>query len=84
MLQPQGYTMHNFNKTFASLDEFIAECIRICPIVDVKDNVVNMKQPLNSSRVNALSFNARVAELDRDSSTSRDKNGFSEEFEVVI
>ena len=36
--------MQNFNKYFTTLDEFINECIKICPIVDVKDNVVYLKQ----------------------------------------
>lgn len=36
--------MQNLNKNFASLDEFISECIKMCPIVDVKDNVVFLKQ----------------------------------------
>lgn len=76
----QGYTMQNLNKHFQSLDEFINECIRMCPIVDVKDNVVYLKQPLCSSRVNAINFNARIQELEREANFKA-KNGFSEEFE---
>lgn len=36
--------MQNLNKYFLTLDEFINECIKMCPIVDVKDNVVFLKQ----------------------------------------
>ena len=72
--------MQNLNKHFQSLDEFINECIRMCPIVDVKDNVVYLKQPLCSSRVNAINFNARIQELEREANFKA-KNGFSEEFE---
>ena len=36
--------MQNLNKNFATLDEFMSECIKMCPIVDVKDNVVYLKQ----------------------------------------
>jgi len=32
------------NKHFATLDEFINECIKMCPIVDVKDNVVKLEK----------------------------------------
>jgi len=36
--------MQNLNKHFATLDEFINECIKMCPIVDVKDNVVKLEK----------------------------------------
>ena len=75
--------MQNLNKYFPTLDEFINECIKMCPIVDVKDNVVFLKQALVSSRVNAVNFNNRVQELERDAN-SKGKNGYSEEFEVNI
>lgn len=79
---PQGYTMQNFHKHYQTLDEFINECIKMCPIVDVKDNVVYLKQPLCSSRVNAIHFSARIRELEREASF-KTKNGFSEEFESL-
>ncbi len=79
---PQGYTMQNLNKFYPTLDEFINECIKMCPIVDVKDNVVYLKQPLCSSRINAIHFGARVQELEREA-LFRAKNGFSEEFESL-
>ena len=82
MLKAQGYTMQNLKKHFGTLDEFISECIRMCPIVDVKDNVVYLKQPLCSSRVNAGNFGARIQELEREASFKA-KNGFSEEFELL-
>jgi hypothetical protein len=73
--------MQNFNKHLNTLDEFINECIKMCPIVDIKDNVVILKQPLNCSRVNASNFKFRLNELYRESRL-RNRNGFSEEFEV--
>ena len=36
--------MQNLNKHFPTLDEFINECIKMCPIVDVKDNVVKLEK----------------------------------------
>jgi len=78
----QGYTMQNLNKYYPTLDEFINECIKMCPIVDVKDNVVYLKQPLCSSRINAIHFGARVQELEREA-IFKTKNGFSEEFESL-
>ncbi len=74
--------MQNLNKYFPTLDEFIQECIKMCPIVDVKDNVVYLKQPLCSSRVNVINFSARLQELSKEPNL-RSKNGFSEEFEVI-
>lgn len=78
----QGYTMQNLNKYFSTLDEFINECIKMCPIVDIKDNVVYLKQPLCSSRVNAINFKTRIEELEREGNF-KTKNGFSEEFEAL-
>jgi hypothetical protein len=75
--------MQNFNKSFPTLDDFINECIKICPIVDIKDNVVYLKQPLNSSRVNAINFHLRLQDLENDTKYSGNKNGFSEEFESL-
>lgn len=74
--------MQNLNKSFSTLDEFIEGCSKICPIVDHKDNVVHLKQPLCSSRVNAINFGARVQELEREGRMQA-KNGFSEEFESL-
>ena len=39
-------------------------------------------QPLISSRVNAINFNNRVQELEREANYKA-KNGFSEEFEAI-
>ena len=75
--------MQNFNRSFATLDEFINECIKMCPIVDIKDNVVYLKQPLNCSRVNAINLNARLQELEKGTKFGSAKNGFSEEFESL-
>lgn len=36
--------MNSFEKFLPTLDEFINECIKMCPIVDVRDNVVFLKQ----------------------------------------
>ena len=83
-VQAKGYTMQNFTRSFASLDDFVAECIRVCPIVDVKENVVCLKQPLNCSRVNAINFRVRLDELAKETKThGANKNGFSEEFESL-
>ena len=60
----------------------MSNCITMCPIVDVKDNVVYLKQPLKSSRVNAMNFNERFQELEIES-RFKNKNGLSEEFEVI-
>lgn len=79
----KGYTMQNFTRSFSTLDDFINECIQICPIVDVKDNVVYLKQPLNSSRVNAINFRLRLHDLEKETRLSGNKNGFSEEFESL-
>ncbi|RNA26896.1 tyrosine- phosphatase corkscrew isoform X2 [Brachionus plicatilis] len=78
----KGYTMHSFEKFLPTLDEFINECIKMCPIVDVRDNVVYLKQPLNSSRINVSNFNIRFNELFIES-RYKNKNGFSEEFESL-
>lgn len=78
----QGYTMQNLNKHFNTLDDFITECIKMCPIVDIKNNVVYLKQPLCSSRVNAINFGSRIQELEKESNF-KNKNGFSEEFESL-
>jgi tyrosine-protein phosphatase non-receptor type 11 len=75
--------MQNFSRSFSTLDDFINECIKICPIVDVKDNVVYLKQPLNSSRVNAVNFRLRLQDLEKETRYSGNKNGFSEEFESL-
>jgi hypothetical protein len=75
--------MQNFSKSFPTLDDFINECIKICPIVDIKDNVVYLKQPLNSSRVNAINFHLRLQDLENDTKYAGNKNGFSEEFESL-
>ncbi len=81
-LKSQGFTMQNLNKYFGTLDEFIEGCSKICPIVDHKDNVVHLKQPLCSSRVNAINFGTRIQELEREANF-KSKNGFSEEFESL-
>ena len=75
--------MQNLNRSFTTLDDFISECIKICPIVDIKDNVVYLKQPLNCSRVNAINFQLRLQDLEKVSRHSSNKNGFSEEFESL-
>ncbi len=58
--------MRNFNKSFPTLDEFISECIKMCPIVDERDNVIHLKQPLNSSRANVNNFPIRIQELEKE------------------
>jgi hypothetical protein len=40
----RGYTTPNLEKFFPTMDEFINSCIEMCPIVDVKNNVVYLKQ----------------------------------------
>ena len=75
--------MQNFSKSVPTLDDFITECIKICPIVDIKDNVVYLKQPLNSSRVNAQNFRLRLHDLENESIYGGNKSGFSEEFESL-
>lgn len=74
--------MRNFNKSFPTLDEFISECIKMCPIVDERDNVIHLKQPLNSSRANVNNFPIRIQELEKENKYGN-KNGFSEEFESL-
>lgn len=41
--KPNGYTMQNLNKHFKTLDELVQECIKMSPLVDIKDNVVYLK-----------------------------------------
>jgi hypothetical protein len=36
--------MQNCSKCYPTLDEFITELSKMCPIVDSKDNVVYLKQ----------------------------------------
>ena len=43
--------MQNFDKYSPTLDEFINECIKMCPIVDVRDNVVFLKQVSSLERL---------------------------------
>lgn len=35
--------MQNLNKHFKTLDELVQECIKMSPLVDIKDNVVYLK-----------------------------------------
>jgi tyrosine-protein phosphatase non-receptor type 11 len=79
----RGYTTPNLDKYFPTMDEFMTNCIKMCPIVDVKDNVVYLKQPLNCSRVNAINFSSRCNELEIENRFNNNKNGLSEEFEVI-
>jgi len=40
--------MQNLNKHFKTLDELIQECIKMSPLVDIKDNVVYLKHVISS------------------------------------
>lgn len=79
---PSGYTMQNLNKHFKTLDELVQECIKMSPLVDIKDNVVYLKHPLNCSRVTAQNFVTRFQELDQQNK-HKTGSGFSEEFEQL-
>lgn len=50
--------MHSFEKFMPTLDEFINECIKMCPIVDIRDNVVYLKQV--KYRFNFINFNFKI------------------------
>lgn len=44
--------MQNLNKHFKTLDELVQECIKMSPLVDIKDNVVYLKHvSLNSKNI---------------------------------
>ena len=47
--------MQNCSKCYPTLDEFITELSKMCPIVDSKDNVVFLKQ-VNHSCVCVYAF----------------------------
>jgi len=79
-----GYTMLNHEGVYPTLDKFITVLTKMCPIVDSKDNVVYLRQPLNSSRVNVNNLDNRVRALEMESrEKAKAKSGFSEEFEAL-
>lgn len=47
--------MQNLNKHFKTLDELVQECIKMSPLVDIKDNVVYLKHvSLNSKNISNI------------------------------
>ncbi|CAM1308650.1 PTPN11 (predicted) [Pycnogonum litorale] len=53
------------------------------PMVETTGTVVHLKQPFNTTRINASGIESRVKELQKDNSYSSGKAGFWEEFESL-
>ncbi|XKL67942.1 hypothetical protein PGB90_003433 [Kerria lacca] len=66
---------------FDSLTDLI-EYYRQNPMVETSGTVVNLKQPFNATRINAVGIDFRVKQL-QDSAQSSVKAGFWEEFETL-
>lgn len=68
---------------FESLTDLV-EHYKKNPMVETTGTVVHLKQPFNTTRINASGIESRVRELQKENGYSSGKAGFWEEFEASV